>query len=50
MITELSGTLMQWWQSECWLDLAKGGWVGGRDSSISCFWENIDPISKTFEN
>ena len=21
--------VMQGWESDCWLDLAKGGWVGG---------------------
>ena len=51
-------TLMQGWESECWLDPAKAEWKGGRGSfdwieksniSISCFLKDIDPIFKIFK-
>ena len=48
---------LQGLESECWLDLAKGEWVGGRVSfelqnakiPISIF-EDIDPIFKIVKN
>ena len=49
---------MQGWESECWLDLAKGGWVWGiltielkrTKMSISLFLKDIDPRIKIFKN